>query len=216
MGAKLIPVSNALSLGNYLFALGDAAAGGLDSRAGALGRQHARELHRFVDLAGLDHFHRLRARMDESCRLERQKIDIRDRHLRKVGQPHLGGLAVRARLESTLGQAALKRHLTAFEADLVKPARARFLAFMAASRGLAQSRPDAPADTALGLLASSRGLDGIQSHHRVLQRFASATRSMYPILLIMPRVSGVSCSSTVWLRHLRPSPRTVSRWSGFL
>src|SRR2546427_1367150 len=32
----------------------------------------------------------------------------------------------------------------------------------------------------------------------------------------MPRTSGVSSSSTVWLRHLRPRPRTVARWSSFL
>src|SRR5438067_6114084 len=32
----------------------------------------------------------------------------------------------------------------------------------------------------------------------------------------MPRTSGVSTTSTVWLRHLRPSPRTVARWSSRL
>src|SRR5258706_11257785 len=29
----------------------------------------------------------------------------------------------------------------------------------------------------------------------------------------MPRTSGVSTPSTVWLSYLRPSPRTVARWS---
>src|SRR5271155_388230 len=32
----------------------------------------------------------------------------------------------------------------------------------------------------------------------------------------MPRTSGVSSSSTLWLRHLRPRPRTVARWSSLL
>src|SRR6266567_1249995 len=32
----------------------------------------------------------------------------------------------------------------------------------------------------------------------------------------MPRTSGVSTTSTLWLRHLRPSPRTVARWSSRL
>src|SRR5205809_2141009 len=32
----------------------------------------------------------------------------------------------------------------------------------------------------------------------------------------MPRTSGVSTTSTVWLRHLSPSPRTVARWSSRL
>src|ERR1700681_1441051 len=31
----------------------------------------------------------------------------------------------------------------------------------------------------------------------------------------MPRVCGVSSTSTLWLRHLSPRPRTVARWSGF-
>jgi hypothetical protein len=38
-----------------------------------------------------------------------------------------------------LGRRRLQRHLTAFEADLVKAARARLLALAAAARGLAQA-----------------------------------------------------------------------------
>ena len=63
------------------------------------------------------------------------------------------------RLEAALRQAALQRHLAAFEADLVEAARARLLALVAAAGGLAQAGADAAADAALGVLGAVGRLD---------------------------------------------------------
>ena len=88
--------------------------------------------------------------------LERQQVDLGDRQPREVGQADFGVIVLRERHEAALRQPALQRHLAAFEADLVEAARARLLALVAASRGLAEARADAAADAALRLLASHR------------------------------------------------------------
>jgi hypothetical protein len=51
------------------------------------------------------------------------------------------------RIETTLRQTTLQRHLTAFETDLVETAGARFLALVTTTRGLAQTAADAATDT---------------------------------------------------------------------
>src|SRR5690606_15421686 len=68
------------------------------------------------------------------------------------------------RLETTLGQTALQRHLTALEADLVKTARTGLLAFVATATGLAQTGTDATADPALRVLGAGCGLQRIESN----------------------------------------------------
>ena len=67
----------------------------------------------------------------------------------------------RCRLEAALGQAPLQRHLAAFEADLVIATRTGLLALVAATCGLAQTRADAAADAALGVLGAVGRLDGL-------------------------------------------------------
>ncbi len=62
------------------------------------------------------------------------------------------------RHEAALGQAALQRHLAAFEADLVEAAGTRLLALVAATGGLAQAATDAAADAALRVLGAAAGL----------------------------------------------------------
>jgi hypothetical protein len=66
----------------------------------------------------------------------------------QVGEADLAVVLQRLRLEATLGQATLQRHLAAFEADLVVPTGARLLALVATAGGLAQARADATADAA--------------------------------------------------------------------
>ena len=96
--------------------------------------------------------------------LEHQDVDFGDIQGVEVGQGHFGVETQRLRLEATLGQAALQGHLTALEADLVVAARARFLALVATTRGLAQAGADAAADTALGMLGARAGLDAVEFH----------------------------------------------------
>ena len=62
----------------------------------------------------------------------------------------------RQRLEAALGQAALQRHLAAFEADLVEAAGTRLLTLVAAAGRLAQAAADAAADATSRVLARRR------------------------------------------------------------
>src|SRR5690606_19046911 len=64
--------------------------------------------------------------------------------------------------EAALGHAAMERHLAALEAALVRIARARLRALVAAARRLAVARPGAPADALLRELGPARGLEIIQ------------------------------------------------------
>ena len=63
------------------------------------------------------------------------------------------------RLEAALGQAALQRHLAAFEADLVVAAGTRLLALVAAARGLAQAEPMPRPTRRRAFLLPAAGLD---------------------------------------------------------
>ena len=69
------------------------------------------------------------------------------------------------RLEATLGQAALQRHLTAFVA-----ARTRLLALVTTAGSLAQTGTDTTANAALGMLGTCCRLDAIEFHHQSFQR----------------------------------------------
>ena len=112
----------------------------------------------------------------------------------KLAERDLGVVLQQRRLEAALGQAALQRHLAAFEADLVVAAGARLLALVATAGGLAQARADAAADAAARLLAAGGRLDGVELHVcPVLDvRCAQSTCTRYETLLIMPRTAGVS------------------------
>src|SRR5689334_11015481 len=115
----------------------------LDRGTRALGDQHAVQLDGLLELAVQDDLRLLRGGRHDARGLQRQQIDLVHGHAREVRQPDFGGVLARPRHEAALGQAALQRHLAAFEADLVEAARARMLALVTASRGLAEAGPDA-------------------------------------------------------------------------
>ena len=96
--------------------------------------------------------------------LERQDVDFSRAQSLQLGQGDFGVVLQQVRLEATLGQATLQRHLTAFETHLVVAARTRLLTLVTATSGLAQARADAAANTALGMLGACGGLDAIEFH----------------------------------------------------
>ena len=115
--------------------------------------------------------------------------------------------------EAALGQAAMQRHLAAFEA-LDAHAGARGLALAAAAAGLAHAGADAAADAHAFLRAPGLSAIWLSFIAVVLPYFASpTTRTRCCTLRIMPRIDGVSGSSRVRPILLSPSPISVARWS---
>jgi hypothetical protein len=84
--------------------------------------------------------------------------------LLQLGQGHFCIELQQMRLEATLGQATLQRHLTAFEAHLVVAARTRLLTLVTATGGLAQTRTDTATHATLGVLGAVCRLDAIEFH----------------------------------------------------
>src|SRR5215831_7051140 len=124
----------------------DAAARGLDGGARALGRGHALERHRLLDLTRQHHLGALGARRHHA-RLE-EHLEVHDRciDLGELVQTHLGARALDVGAEADLGHTALQGHLPALEAHLVVAALARALALGAAAAGLALPGGSAAAD----------------------------------------------------------------------
>jgi hypothetical protein len=131
----------------------DAAAGLLDRGLRALGGEDAGDLEGLLDLAGEDDLGALGVGRTRPAFFRPSRSIASAPTLREVARAHLGRLGDRGREEAALGQAPLQRHLPALEADLVVAAGARFLALVAAARGLAQARADA-APTRLAACAS--------------------------------------------------------------
>ena len=75
------------------------------------------------------------------------------------------------RFKTALGKAALQRHLTAFETNLVVAARTGFLPFVATTSRLTQTRANAPAYATLCVFCTIRRLDVIEFHHSPLRGF---------------------------------------------
>src|SRR3546814_1711637 len=84
----------------------------------SLGLYNLDVTHALADYAGL---------------LEHLDIDFVDRQTLQIGQANLRIQLLARRRKAALGQAALHRHLAAFEADFVEAARAGFLAIVAPS-----------------------------------------------------------------------------------
>src|SRR5262249_28600246 len=145
-------------------------------------------------LARLDHLHDLCQLAHQTSLLQRKDIDLVGTQALQVAQRDLGIELERLRLEAALGQAALQRHLAAFEADLVEAARARLLALVAAAARFAEARADAAADAALGVLGARAGLQRVEFHVLSSAR-AQSTFTRYETLLIIPRTAGVSSNS---------------------
>ena len=141
---------------------------------------------------------------------QRGEVDHVGLHLLRGRSASLRRASCASRAEAALRQAALQRHLAAFEADLVEAARARLLALVAAARGLAQARPmPRPTRRRLRLLPGP-GLM-VLSCIVVAPRSAFSTPSRYFTSLIMPRTAGVSSTTRVSRMRRRPRPRTVAR-----
>src|SRR3546814_9588984 len=91
-------------------------------------------------------------------------LDFVDRQTLQIGQAHLRIQLLARRRKAALGQAALHRHLAAFEADFVEAARAGFLALVATPGRLAQAGADAAPDTTPGALADRKSTRLNSSH----------------------------------------------------
>src|SRR5215471_13418082 len=125
----------------------DAAAGRFDRCLRTGGHADALELDRALDFALLDDLRLHRARGHETCRLQRSEIDRVALDRVELVEQHLGRVARHLRAEADLRQAALHRHLAAFETGLdLALAGARVLALVAAAGGLAEAGTDAAAD----------------------------------------------------------------------
>ena len=103
-------------------------------------------------------------------KLGADEVDFIGTQLLQVAERDFSVVLQLCRLEATLRQAALQRHLTAFEADLVVATGTRLLAFVSTPGGLAQTRTDAATDAALGVLCAGGRLDLIQFHQSTSTR----------------------------------------------
>jgi hypothetical protein len=73
------------------------------------------------------------------------------------------------RLEATLWQTALQRHLTAFKTDFVVAARAGFLTFVTTAGGFTQARANATTNATLGVFGASCRFNSIEFHQNYLR-----------------------------------------------
>src|SRR5690606_27776025 len=115
-----------------------------------------------AQLAGLDDLGVAHVLADDAGLLEDLDVDFVDGQGLKVGQANFGAQHLAAGSETALGQAAIQRHLAAFEADFMEAAGTRLLALVAATRGLAQAGTDSAADATLGVLAAGSRLQCVQ------------------------------------------------------
>src|SRR6478735_2328704 len=192
----------------FLFALlrvgrFDAAAGLGDRLGRTLGGADALQCHGLLQLARQHHLGLLGEHADHAGLLQRREVDDLGLDAVQLGQAHLGARGLHRRTEADLRHATLQRHLAALEADLVVAALARALALHAAAAGLALAGGSAATDAQPRLLRAGTRLDGIELHH-----FASSTFSRWIAVLIMPRFSAVSATTTEWCRRRRPRPFT--------
>jgi len=104
--------------------------------------------------------------------------------------------------KAALGQTTMHRHLAALEADLVIAARTGLLALVTAPGSFAQARTNATSHATLVFLGAVSRFNRIQFHLKPHTSPDTAT------LVIMPRFSGVSSTSTVWCIRRSPRPRT--------
>ena len=100
------------------------------------------QLHCPFQFPGHDDFCRQRMDRHYAGLLEHENIDRVGLDPIQVGQPDLGGIVAGTRNKTALGEAPLQRHLTAFEADLMKATGTRVLALVAQTRGLARAAAD--------------------------------------------------------------------------
>src|SRR5215472_6412394 len=182
----------------------DAAARGLDRRARALGDRDALQGHGLLDLTREHHLGALGAlrhyvRLDERGQIHHAALD-----LLQLVEAHLGARALDVGAEADLGHAALDRHLSAFEADLVVAALAGTLALGAAAAGLALAGGGTAADAQPRAARARSRFQCIESH-RCQAPFS--TRSRCTAVWIMPRFSAVSFTVTLWRIRRSPSPR---------
>src|SRR5688572_15197316 len=188
-------------------ALFDLAAGLLDGRARALGRDDggAPQRHLALDLAGEDHLRALGLARHDARLQQRREVDQLGLHLVEVGQRHFRARLAHRGAEPDLRQAALQWNLAALEADLVVAALARLLALAALAAGLALAGRGASTDTQALALAARARLHRVESHHLVApQAFSTASRCF--AALIMPRTAGVSSTTLVSRMRRSPSP----------
>src|SRR5690242_10733475 len=96
---------------------------------------------------------------------------------RELVDAQLGLVVTRRRDEAYLRQAALQRHLAAFEADLVVAARASALAFDAAAARLTETRTAAAATPLVVELAALRRAKIVETHLKPPRRAACSESS---------------------------------------
>src|SRR5690606_18221635 len=110
--------------------------------------------HRTADAAGEHDARTLGGGRDDVGRLQRIQINDVALHLCKLREAHFGHCRGDLGAEAELRQAALQRHLAAFEADLVVTALTRTLALHATAAGLALAGGRTTAHAQARLLAA--------------------------------------------------------------
>src|SRR5690349_1565751 len=142
----------------------DATARRFDRLTRAFADRNALQRDLALDLAGANDFRLERDVRHDASRFQRGKIDNLDIHLLQVVQAYFGRIAFFQRDKPALRQATLKGHLATLEADFMKPAGARLLALVAASRRLAETGSDTASHALLRMLGAGRGLYCIELH----------------------------------------------------
>ena len=182
-------------------AAGAAASAGFNATAGlgnclgrTLGGANALQHDGLLELTGQHDFRRLREHVDHAGLAQHFEIDHCGIDAVELGQAHFSAAGLDLRAEAHLRHAALQRHLAALEADLVVAALARALALHATARGLALAG-GSTATHAQARVTRARGRLHVVEFHVY---FASSTFSRWIAVLIMPRFSAVSATTTEW------------------
>jgi hypothetical protein len=102
--------------------------------------------------------------VNEACGPQREQIDGFTLELVEFFKAYLIPAERGVRCEPEFWQAALERHLTAFEPNLVVAAGTGMLALVASTSRLAQARSNASAQALAGLFRAGRWFYIIQAH----------------------------------------------------
>src|SRR5690606_3082693 len=143
----------------------DAPASCLDGRTRAGGDCDATQLHGAGQLTLLDDLGTRGAGFDQASALQRFEVDDFEVELFQLVEQHFGDIHRHLRTETDLGQAALQRHLAAFETGLdLALAGPGELALVSAAAGLAETGTNAAANAHAFLAGTRGGFESIQTH----------------------------------------------------
>jgi hypothetical protein len=138
---------------------GERATDRFDRCFGTCSGTNAIELDSLGQNASLDDFDGLDHVADEASAFQHEHVNFSQTELFQRSQSHFGIELQLVRLETTLWQTTVHRHLTAFKTDFMVTTRTGLLAFVTTTGGFTQTGANTTTDTTLSVLGASGWLD---------------------------------------------------------